>query len=662
MTFKASLFSKGLLVSDLKRFWWVSALYGLFLFLILPFHHMLQELPAEESWAGEMLKRSLDIFSGQSGIQAVLICTVPVILGVLLFQYLHNSRAVAVMHSLPCNRLTLFCSHSVAGLVLLFLPVAITGLVLAVLNMTTPLKGYYSLLHILRWMGMTALFDTLVFALTVFVGMFTGNTVAHLAFTYILQVLPNGLHVLLVENLSNLLYGYTAVNYPGELRYNFPLMMFASGTGKEIFTAGTVAAYILAAAAIFAAAFFIYRLRQAEAAGDVIAFPVLRPVFKYGVTACGMLLAGAYFAGVYRGAFPVIVWGYVLGSFLGYFTAEALLQKSLKIWVSYRGYLGFAAVIALLLLGIATDATGYVRRVPEPEKVQKVYFGTSIYAWTHMEKLKDIQEPGPRYEGEVFFEDRDNIEHITRLHRELVANPGAKTGLTRYIIYTLADGGYLARRYYIDEKQYASFLKPIYESPEYKQARFPVVTQDPAAIKMIEIDDYRVPKRAVILTDRMEIGEFTVRLKQDVLDATFEELTAGKKDYVHITIVDAYGRSDHYTLPDSYRSVINWLKEKGYYEDIVLLPEEVEYAVLENPLTPGNAKDVTASRRVEIRDRRVIEELLNINGSADFTVKTRVIEVIFYGRTTAGPFQFNSFINPDWPVSAALKEYMIRLD
>ncbi|OIQ59869.1 hypothetical protein MOTE_11250 [Moorella thermoacetica] len=661
MTFKVSLFNKGLVASDLKRFWWVGALYGLFLILILPFHHMVQEIPADSRWAREMLQRSLDIFSSQSGMQVVLICTVPVILAVLLFQYLHNNRAVAVMHSLPFNRYTLFCSHSAAGLVLLLLPVMVTGLVLLVLNMTTPLKEYYSLLNILQWMGMTALFDTLLFAITVFVGIFTGNAIAHIAFTYILQVLPTGLYVLLTENLRNLIYGYASINHPGDLRYNFPLMMFTSGTGSDVFTAGTVAVYLLAAALFLAAAAYVYKLRHAEAAGDVVAFTIMRPVFKYGVTVCAMLLAGAYFANVYRGAFPIIVWGYVLGSLLGYFMAEALLQKSLKVWSSYRGYLGYAAVMAILLFGIATDATGYVRRVPEPEKVKKVYFGTSLYSWIQLEKMKNRIDPGIN-EGAVFFENRDNIEHIIRLHRQLLQNPGDKKGVTRYIIYTLEDGGYLVRQYYIDEKQYASLLKPIYESLEYKRARFPVVAQDPAGIKLIEIDDDRTPKRAVILTDRVEIGEFAALLKQDVLNTTFEELTARAKDYVHINIVDVNGRSVHYTLRDGYRSVINWLKEKGYYENIMLLPDEVEYAVLEYPVTPEVFKTGSAPRRVEIRDRQLIEELLNINGPDDFADRGNVISVIFSGRTTAGTFQFRGFIHRGWPVSAALKEYMKQLD
>jgi len=666
MTFKVSLFNKGLIASDFKRFWWVSALYGLFLILILPFHHMVQDVPVDNRWAREMLQRSLDIFSGQSGLQVILICTVPVIMAVLLYQYLHNGRAAAVLHSLPFNRNTLFCSHSAAGLVLLLLPVMATGLVLMALNTTTHLKEYYSLLNILQWMGLTALFDTLIFSITVFVGMFTGNAVAHIAFTYILQVLPTGLYLLLVENLRYLIYGYASVNHPGNLRHNFPLMMFTNGTTSDLFTAGTVAAYLLVAALFLAAAAYVYKLRHAEAAGEVIAFPIMRPVFKYGVTACAMLLAGAYFASVSRGAFHIIVSGYVLGSLLGYITAEILLQKSLQVWSSYKGYLGYVALMMVLLLGIATDATGYVHRVPAPEKVKKVYFGTNIGEWIRLEKpnttTNNTIDQSAEYRGGNFFEDRDNIKNIILLHRQLLDKPHDNKGVNRYIIYTLDNGAYLARQYYIDEKQYASLLKPVYESLEYKQARFPVVAQDPAEIKLIEIYDARTSKRPAILAARAEIGEFVARLKQDVLNATFEELTANTDEYVQIKIVYDDEKSVHYTLRPGYRSVIDWLREKGYYENIMLLPEEVEYAILEYPIESEAFRTGSAPKRVEIRDRQLIKELLSINGPDDYTDPGKIINVIFSGRTSAGPFQFNRSIHRDWPVSEALKEYMKQLD
>lgn len=663
MTFRGSLFSKGVLSGDLKRFWWVGALYALALLLLLPFDHMMKNIPLDNKWAGEMLRNTLNLFSGAAGLQILLLLTVPVALAVLLFQYLHNGRATAVLHSLPLDRKNLFLSHIAAGLVLLLMPVLVTGLVLLALNATTHLKLYYTPLDILRWMGLTALFDTLTFSIGVSVGMFTGNAVAQIIFTYILQALPSGLYALLYENLRYLVYGYSVINRTGALRYNFPLMLFAGGTRGDLFTAGTVTVYLLATAFFLAVALFVYRLRPAEAAGEVVAFPVLRPVFKYGVTACAMLLAGAYFAAAYRGAFSVIALGYVLGSLVGYLTAEALLQKSLKIWSSYRGYLGYAAVVAVLLLGIATDVTGYVHRVPEPEKVEKVYFGTSIGPWIDLEETGGTRDRNAGYErGGSFFEDRSNIEKIVLLHRQLLKLPRPTEGIDHYIVYVLENGTRLARRYSFDERDYASLLKPVYESLEYKQTRFPVVGQNPDEIKMIEIGDHRTPKRPVILAGRAEIGEFAGWLKQDVLNATFEELIAGQEEYLYADIVDITEWRVHYIIRPDYRSVIGWLKEKGYYEQIALLPEEVEYAVLEY-LEPSKAPDAgTVPKRIEIRDRRLIEELLDVSGPEEKSGPGENVDVTFYIKTAGGSSQYHRSIRRDWPVSEELRGYLEQLD
>ncbi len=671
MMFKRSLFSKGVMAGDLKRFWWVGALYGIALLLILPFDHMMKDSPVDSEWVGEMLRRSLDIFSGGSGLQALLICTVPVILAMLLFQYLHNGRATAVLHSLPLDRKTLFLSHTAAGLVLLLLPVLATGLVLLALNAATHLKEYYTAWDILRWMGMTALFDTLTFSIAVFVGMFTGNTVAHIIFTYILQVLPSGLHVLLSENLRHLVYGYAVITQPDKLQYNFPLMVFAGATSRNLSAAenvsGTVAVYLLASLFFLAVALLVYRWRPAEAAGEVVAFPVLRPVFKYGVTACAMLLAGAYFAAAYQGAFPVIALGYVLGSLLGYLTAEALLQKSLKIWSSYKGYLGYAVVVAVLLLGIATDATGYVHRAPDPKKVKKVYFGTSIGGWMLQDEQESTGEQNIGYRGGTFFEDRNNIKNIILLHRQLLKHPRPKEGIDHYLVYIL-DDGYLARRYSFDERDYASLLKPLYESLEYKQARFPVLVQNPARIKMIEIDDPRTPKGPLFLVDKAEIEEFTARLKQDLLNTTFEEMTADTGEHLHASIVYSAGMPvnhpvpEYYNLRTTYRSVVAWLKEKGYYEKVALLPEEVECAVLEYPVPAGVDKTGRATGQIEIRDRQLIEELLYISGPEGSPGPRETVEVTFYGKTAAGAFQYHRSFRRDWPASEALREYLEQLD
>lgn len=672
MTSSTSLFNKGLIISDLKRFWWVSALYGLFLLLLLPFQHLMQKIPANpDRWFIKSFQESLNIFASQSQPQAILICTVPVILAALLWQYLHSSRATAVMHSLPVTRRQLFWTHNAAGLGLLIAPVLVTALALMFLNTTTRLNEFYTLVDILQWLGMTALFNTLLYAITIFVGMFTGSVIAQLAFTYIIQLLPTGLHLLVVENLRYLIYGYTSLIDPASFKYNFPIILFSVGSrSNNPLTAGTVAVYVLIIALILVAAAYVYKLRPAEAAGDVIAFSTIKPVFKYGVTACTMLLFGLYFASASNKSLPVTILGYGLGSFLGYLTAEMLIQKSYKVWSAYKGYLGYLAVMAVLLVVIATDATGYVRRVPAPDQVKNVFFDANIHVWMAQEQLSD-QELAASFgtvygdEGTASFTSPDNIKNIISLHQELVKQPRDKQGAFKYIAYTLNNGGYLVRQYNVDEKQYAARLKPIYESTEYKQGRFPVVNQDPADIKTIELKDHRTSKRAVVLSQAEEIRDFTSRLRQDIMNTTYEDLIARTEDDVYMNIDDYNDKTIRYVLRPNYRLAAQWLKDKGYYDKIVLLPEEIDSVTLQYIYTVADdgAKTPTAKpRQVKITDREVITELFGLKRPEILTDQDKIVDVIFSGNSGGGSFQFSRVIHRDGPASAKLKEYLKQLD
>ena len=102
MTLRTSLsdklIQKGLFASNLKRFWWLSALYTIALLIILPINHLLLGTSTENEWAWEGLKRSLELSTAYSEFQIVLIYTVPVFLAVLLFIYLHFNRSTAAIH------------------------------------------------------------------------------------------------------------------------------------------------------------------------------------------------------------------------------------------------------------------------------------------------------------------------------------------------------------------------------------------------------------------------------------------------------------------------------------------------------------------------------------------------------------------------------------
>ena len=88
MTSKTSLskelIQKGLFSGNIKRFWWLSALYTIALLLVLPFNHLLLGISAENEWAWEGLKRSLELSTGFSEFQIILIYTMPVFLAAIL--------------------------------------------------------------------------------------------------------------------------------------------------------------------------------------------------------------------------------------------------------------------------------------------------------------------------------------------------------------------------------------------------------------------------------------------------------------------------------------------------------------------------------------------------------------------------------------------------
>jgi len=263
------------------------------------------------------------------------------------------------------------------------------------------------------------------------------------------------------------------------------------------------------------------------------------------------------------------------------------------------------------------------------------------------------------------------------LHKMLVQQPGFDEGMSRYIIYTLKNGKFLMRRYSVDEEYHAAFLKPVYESMEYKRSRFPLLGQSDDEISLIEIQDYRSLKKGVMLVEKSELKEFASLLRQEIIDAGYKDLTSRKSSRVNISIRTnessiedpEYYKSPYYTsyaLWDSYDSVLNWLKEKGYYEKIYLLPEEVEYVQLyKNEFSGGVEKAAVPGQEkgVRIDDPSLIEEMLGLN--EEYKPRSRTQDMIwmrFYLKDQQGYPQFEAHFYIDTPVSPELKLYIDKLD
>ena len=667
MTFKISFFKKALILSDFKRYWWVSALYTLVLMATIPFSHIMKTIEMDSRntlWIQETIDRTLNL--SQDNFQAILICIVPVLLATLIFRYLQVDKSSVMMHSLPIKRSSHYVSHCFSGLVLLLIPAVLNCLILILLNYLTVLESFYTLPKIFIWLGLNIFFNVLFYSIAVLVGMFTGSSVAQIVFTYIVQILPVGIYVLVQFSLAQLLYGFADATNSLFIEDNHPLFWLLNGTSlRDLHTVGYFMTYIIAAVMFLVLGWFVYKYRKLETAGDIIAFPVLYPVFKYGLTFCLMLVGGAYFCGFSRQTFLLLMIGYILGSVLGYFVAEILIHKSFKVLHFYKGYLCYSAVILILFGGISLDVFGFVNRVPNPEEVNKVYFGYSFAEWTYFEKEKNPEYLESRY-GKGYFannqppllESKENIDKITELQRHLIKERNKEEGQSRYIIYTLKNGGYIIRQYSINETDQndAALLKPIYESVEYKKSRFPTMGLVPDDIKLVTLSDDRSSKKPVILTGDTDIQELTELLENEIIKMSYSDMTSEKDRSIRITVLDNKDKETNILIQSSFTSLIKWLKNKGYYDRFVLLLEDIESVELEKVDRTSNSNQAVIPQRVEINEREVIEELFNMDSSPDYNSNT--VNVRFNIRNSS----WEKRVNLDAAVSEKLKGYFRELE
>ena len=665
MTSKTSLYNKGLFTTNMKRFWWVGFLYSIILFFTIPFKYIMYGSNLQNDWRQSLLEDTLNFFSNNNQFQRLMITVLPIALAVLLYRYLMTSKATSMIHSLPYNRRTLYLNQLSAGLVLLTSPVVLIGIIMTMLKFVTSVGVHYSMLDLLQWMGLTILFNTLFYSTAVFVGMFTGNSIAHIAFTYILHLLPVGIILFLRDNISAWLYGFSRSSFYEPFFDKLPWFVLIDYHPSSSFLQVTdILVYLFITLFLFVAAGYAYEKRKLESAGDIIAFAYFRPIFKYGLTTMGMLLGGLYFKSISFGSLSMLLLGYLLSSLLSYIIAEILIQKSFRVLHTYRGYLVYLAVISVLLVSVQLDVFGYVRRMPEFEKIDKVYFGYYSNVWT-IEDLNTDPRFKDIYEANSFFNEPENIKNIMELHAKIIQKPKQKpSGSSRYIVYILKNGKYQVRQYIIDDKQYEPLLMPIYESMEYKEAKYPVVAQNPEDIKMIEIHDTRTAKKPLILANATEIQEFMSLFQEVVNTMTFKDISLQINNHATIQITDINNKSYHYGFRNDFESMFTWLIDKGYYNNLMLLPEEIEYAVLRKSSSNVHygiyGQIVNASNTIEIREPEILKELLSISENSQYTYENVPIYVDFYiGGTYKSFYSTPLFINEH--ISDALKRYLENL-
>ncbi|MBU3127816.1 DUF6449 domain-containing protein [Clostridium tagluense] len=599
MKLKISYFNKGVLINDIKRFTWIGICYLIFLLFEVPFKII--TIDANNTGNPGYLTSMQNIFTNE--VLMVSIAVIPVLTAILLFRYIQSKKSVDMIHCLPIKRVKLYDNHIFIGILLLIVPVIITALSALLLKGALGLNTagiHFTVKNVISWAGITILFNTFIFLLSVFVGMFTGLSAAQGILTYIFLFLPMGLTTLITYNLNFFVYGVASDYYTRSgIDFFSPITKYLA---HEPIVFMDIMVYIIFCIIFYLAARFAYHKRSLEAASNAIAFNHLQPVFKYGITFCCMLVGGIYF----RINHYWITFGYVIASLFGYIIAEIIITKSLKIFRNMKGYLLYAMVILIVIVGANFDIIGYEKRIPALENIESIYMDNSFYL---LNEKEDIQIP--------LYSETGNFNNIENLHKKLIAD---KKTLKNYsnsneqvcLLYNLKGGKQIKRQYKIPSQMYEEYLKPIYESKEYKKNHNSILNTDYKSIDKISINPDHTNKN-VTITNPIQIKEAIKILKNEVLSETYEDILDSRDMWSNINILLSNDKRIDLSWKKSYKQFENWLKQNGYYAKARIMPEDIDYAIIEkrNVTNTNGGIDVSIKnsnvKRLKITDKTKLE-------------------------------------------------------
>lgn len=581
MQSKMSWINKELLVYIFRSSGWVSLLYLLGLLFSLPLEVLMLVLDER----GQFYDAKNNLLYIHTDIQFALLLVIPVLLAVFLFRFLQVKALSDFIHSLPLSRKQIYAHHVAAGILYLLLPILLTAFTLLILHLSMDVSEIYTLADIGVWLGTIIVLVLLIFSASVFIGMITGLSALQAILTYILLLLPVGLLVLLTENMKFLLFGFSLVSLESDFSSLSPLTALTNINSVTLFSAANIIYLIIAVCLLFSS-YFLYKLRKHEYVSHAFVFPVIKPVFKYGLTMGLMLFGGYYFSETAEGVEWVIL-GYVLGAVFGYLLAEMVLQKTWRTKLHLKGFGAYILIVLVVIFVIKLDVIGYESRVPELSNIKEVSISNNVNSY-HDEIYYDVNL------DRTTLKDQRNIQVIQRLHEQIIQH-GEDDRLdespkypTIVFSYELANGHTLSREYQLSNyKSFKPYFKKIYESQEYKDKFYTLLKISPKDVYRVDITGNGYMPKSLEIRDPKEINKAIEALQTDLANASYEAMVNTKKEYGYISIPLENNRSISMGWKESFQHFNNWIESTGKADQVKLKVEEVSYMIIQefNPHT-----------------------------------------------------------------------------
>ena len=401
-------FNSAIARNTLRRCWPMWAAYLVYLIITLPvsilsFIRMNAWRTDLVAWKMELNYRILNL--GMDQAKAAIVIGVLAVM--VLFGYLYSSRGNTLMNSLPVKRESLFLTLYLTGLVPMLL---CQVLVLALTAAMTAGSGIDGVNYFI-WLGCAALGLIFFYGFACFCAMLTGNIVVLPAVYLVLNFTATAFESCFSQCVSTLVFGLTGMTsrflWLSPFAYMQQRLQILMNADRSVSFQGMPALWLYAAAGLVFAflALLLYRRRKMECVSDIVAIPVLKPIFRVCM-AIGTAFVGAAF--LFSNFFQQTVFGstaawlmagiLILCAILGWIAAEMMIRRSVRVFpLPWKGLAAVCAVCVLTVLIAETDLTGYVKRIPAPERVSSVQIAFDT----------TLSEP-------------ENIRAFEAIHREII--------------------------------------------------------------------------------------------------------------------------------------------------------------------------------------------------------------------------------------------------
>ena len=442
MPSERTFFNKAIYKRALSRFWLIGAAYAAVLcFLTLMcgryFNFDTKEIAEYVSYS---------ILSNLTRREIVAAAVAAVVMAIAVHGWMFRKTSAAYIAALPVTREALLISSLLAGLTLLILPCIIAMLVsLLLYGGAGPLWTPYLLCSA----AAVVLMNIAFFGLASFCTVFTGNA-AVLPALYVIALYGFvGIEVVTRYIAEFLLFGVRGTGW--ELAVLSPVYYFSNNyVGSYSHAIPLTAIYAAAGVILAGLAVIFFRHRRMEAAGETVAVPALRPLFRWGLAAVGalgmalLILKTVFNVGSHAAEndgtparVAILLLAMLFGAAVGWFGADALMRKTLRVFDRHWKGLGvFCALLCALVVVTELDVFGVERYQPDVDEIGYA----AVNGWGEYIPTR-IMQP-------------ENIEKLLSLQKDIIANKKAyerQQGPGIFLLtieYYGTDGKLLARRVY----------------------------------------------------------------------------------------------------------------------------------------------------------------------------------------------------------------------